>query len=109
VSDLLSTSVLSDGARDGVVKAVMSHRWAEPSSRHRDFSRGATVIVEEPTKTLASANATDMLHCRHSINQLVVQALVIPFMVVVRDELGDHPSEMTFTERDHPGEALVLD
>jgi len=62
-----------------------------------DSPRGATVTIEESAKALASANATELLHRRHSIDPLVVQALVIPFTMVVLDELGDRPSETEFS------------
>src|SRR5262245_2334836 len=37
------------------------------------------------------------------------QALVIPLTVVGRDALRNRPPEMTFAERDHAIETLVLD
>jgi len=68
-----------------------------------DPPRGATVIVEESGKTLTSANAADMLHRRLSLNQLIVQALVIPFAMVVLmlNELGVRCSSRAERVRAH--------
>ncbi len=44
-----------------------------------------------------------------AVDQRILQTLMIPLAVVVLDELGDRPSEVPFTLRDHPVETLVLD
>ena len=87
----------------------MSRLSAEPSNRPHVSSRRATVIVEEPAQTRSSANAADILRCRSSINQFVIQALVIPFTVVMCDELRQCPSQVAFPEGNHAVEALMLD
>ena len=46
-------------------------------------------MIEEPAKTLTSANAADALHGGCSIDQLVIKALVIALAVVVLDKLRD--------------------
>jgi hypothetical protein len=46
---------------------------------------------------------------RRSRNQLVVETLVIPFAMVVRDELRDRAPEVTLPERNHPVEAFLFD
>ena len=80
------------------------------SSLARLKSRGAPVIIEEPAEPLTSADAADMVvHGSCARDQLVRQALMVTFAVVVRDELRDRPAEMTFTDWDHPVEALFLD
>ena len=84
---------------------------SEPGRRvdHHASSRRASVIIEEPAKTLTTANAADLLHRGCAVDQFVTKALVIALTVVVLDELRDRPAEMTFAERDHPVQALVLD
>ena len=46
---------------------------------------------------------------RRALDQLVLKALVVALAVIVLEELRDRPAEMTFAERDHPVQALVLD
>jgi hypothetical protein len=43
-----------------------------------------------------------------TINQLVAEALVVPFAVVVRHELGERPMKMPFTERNHAIDAFLM-
>ena len=70
---------------------------------------GAVVVTEKSPDTLAPANGTaDSLPGR-TINQLILQPLVVPFAVVMRHELGKRPSKVMFTERDHAIEAFLLD
>ena len=56
-----------------------------------------------------SANAAAIVHRRRALNQFVREALVIPLTVVVLDVLRNRPPEMTFAERDHAMETLVLE
>ena len=37
--------------------------------------------------------------CRLTVNQFVVQTLVIPFAMIMGDKLGDSPPMMTLAER----------
>jgi hypothetical protein len=45
----------------------------------------------------------------HTLDQIVTQPLVIPFVMVMPDEVGERPSKMAFAERDHAIEAFFLD
>ena len=49
------------------------------------------------------------LERRRAVDQFVLKALVVSLTVVMLDVLGDRPSEMAFTERNHAVEALVFD
>ncbi len=51
-----------------------------------------SVVIEEPAKTLTSANSAVMFHCGSALDQLVLKALVIPLTVIMFDELGDRPA-----------------
>jgi hypothetical protein len=44
-----------------------------------------------------------------SRNQLVVETLVIPFAMVMRDKFRDRATEMTLPHRNHPVEAFFFD
>jgi hypothetical protein len=46
---------------------------------------------------------------RRAGDEFAVESLVIPFTVVVLDELRHRQAEMTFAERDHSAETLFLD
>ena len=78
--------------------------WTEPSSRC------ATIVVEGgPAQPLSTVNPINTIDRRCAVDEFVAQPLVISFTVVMRDELHDRPSEMTFAERDQPIEALIFD
>src|SRR6266850_383628 len=88
----------------------MSHQRAEASNwASRALSRRTRVIVEESAQTLTPVDAADASLGGCALDQLVSEALVIPLTVVMLDELGDRPVEMTLTERDHQVEALLVD
>ena len=84
---------------------------SEPSRRihHRAASCRAYVVIEKPAEALTTANPTAAMNRRRAVNEFVAEPLVIPLLVIVCNELGDRPAEMTVTKRDHPVEALVLD
>ena len=46
---------------------------------------------------------------RRAVDEFVVESLVIPLTVVMRDEFVDRAAEMTVAERDHSVETLLLD
>jgi hypothetical protein len=56
-----------------------------------------------------TVNAADPLDRGCVFDQLVPKALVIALAMVMLDEFRDHPSQMTFSERDYAVEALVFD
>jgi hypothetical protein len=70
---------------------------------------GLVVVAEKSTEALAPTDRTaDALPWR-TIDQLIVQPLVVPFAMVVRDEFSKRPSKVASTERDHPIEAFLPD
>jgi hypothetical protein len=46
---------------------------------------------------------------RRSRNQLIIETLVIPFAMVVRDKFRDRAPETTLFNRNHPVEAFLFD
>jgi len=62
---------------------------------HHASSRRASVIIEEPAEPLMSVNPMAAIDRRRAIDEFVAEALVIPFPVVMCDELRDRPPEMT--------------
>jgi hypothetical protein len=81
--------------------SVVSRACAEPNLKAGRL-RGPRVVVEEPTETLPPTNATDAPFHGRALNQFVAQSLVIPFAMIVSDELGHSTTEMTLTERNQP-------
>jgi hypothetical protein len=67
---------------------------SEPSRRmdRRVSSRRATVIIEEPAQPLATANPIDTIDRWCAVDELIAQSLVIPFTMVMLDELRDRPA-----------------
>jgi len=69
----------------------------------RFTSRCAIVVVEEPTKTLTSTNATAaIIHHGRGINQSVSDALMIPLAVIVLDEFANGATDVTSAQRERP-------
>ena len=74
-------------------------------------SRGGTmVILQQSSKPLTRQHATvvDGRVC-DGHDQLIAQALMIAFAMIVLDELGDGSPERRFTEENHPVQAGFLD
>jgi hypothetical protein len=76
-----------------------SERDAEPVMSENSacaILRGSVVVTEESTKPLPPMNGTTGALRWRTIKQLVAEALVVPFAVVVRHELGERPTKMPF-------------
>ena len=66
--------------------------------------------MQHPTEPLAARDATTGWRCRRQRqDQAIVEPLVIPFVVVVRDELADGATQRALADQDHALEAGVLD
>ena len=65
--------------------------------------------MKQSTEAFATLNLTvPVADFIARLNQAVVQALVIPFLVVVLDELCGGSSQRGFPEEDHAIQALAL-
>ena len=64
---------------------------------------------EQAAQTWASLHAAGRGERRWRRDQCVRESLMIPFTMIVLDELRDGPSEVAFAERNHPVEALLFD
>ena len=67
------------------------------------------VIVQQSAQSRASRYVASHIAGWRSRNQLVVETLVIPFAMVVRDKFRDRAPEMTLPHRNHPVEAFLFD
>ena len=66
--------------------------------------------MQHPTEPLAALDATTGWRCRRQRqDQAIVEPLVIPFVVVVRDELADGATPRALADQDHALEAGFLD
>ena len=66
--------------------------------------------MQHPTEPLAARDAPTGWRCRRQRqDQAIVEPLVIPFVVVVRDELADGATPRALADQDHAREAGVLD
>ena len=66
--------------------------------------------MQHPTEPLAARDATPGWRCRRQRQDpAIVEPLVIPFVVVVRDELADGATPRALADQDHALEAGVLD
>ena len=66
--------------------------------------------MQHPTEPLAALDATTGWRCRRQRQaQAIVEPLVIPFVVVVRDELADGATPRALADQAHALEAGFLD
>ena len=66
--------------------------------------------MQRPTEPLAALDAPTGWRCRRQRqDQAIVEPLVIPFVVVVRDELADGATPRALADQDHALEAGCLD
>src|SRR5262245_50556926 len=72
-------------------------------------SRRSIVITKQPAEPRVAADRSvrGSRWCRH--DQAVVQALVIPFRVIVLGEFPQRPPQMRLPEDDQPIQAFFLD
>ena len=64
--------------------------------------------MQHPTEPLAARDATTGWRCRRQRQrqgQAIIEPLVIPFVVVVRDELADGATQRALAAQDHALEA----
>ena len=75
----------------------------------RRRSRCSGVVIEQPTETLVSTHSTDTPFCRLALDQFVVQSLMIPLAMVVRDKFRDSPSMMALTTGNQAVQTFLFD
>lgn len=85
--------------------AVLSENPAKSFGR----LRGTVVIVQQAADPLAWANRTVSISARDWLNQLVADALMISFAVVMGHELDDRATKMPLPQQNDAIEALLLD
>ena len=74
-----------------------------------DRSGCSCVVVEQTTEPLLSTYATDTPFRKVTVNQLVVETLMISLAMIVGDEFRDSLSVMAFAERNQAIETFLLD
>jgi hypothetical protein len=63
----------------------------------RALRGGSVVVTQKPTETLVPANGTAGALAWQTVDQLVVEPLVVPFAMIVREEIGERSPKMAFT------------
>jgi hypothetical protein len=107
-----SVNVNSIGTKTGNRRAILRPR-SEPVLPENSIvpSCGSVIVTEESAQTRATLDGT--VHTRWNVvfrrNQPIVNALTIPFLVVIRRERGERPAQVAFSEDDDPIQAFLLD
>ena len=84
--------------------AGRAHRGATVAD---DNLCGTVVVVENASKSLSRHDGASVLHaCRQRCDELVVDALVVPFDVIVHDVFGYRCPQVSLTERYETVETL---
>ena len=71
--------------------------------------RRTIVVAEKPAQALPPPNAPARVLIFNCIDQLVVQALMVAFAMIVGHKLPERTTEMLLTQRNEPVQALFLD
>ena len=90
---------------------VFDHRpwWPGDTCLNR-VTPPAVVVLQHPTEALAALNGAVGAYRRGlRMDQVVVEALVIPLVVIVRNELTDAPPQRALADQNHALEARLLD
>ena len=59
----------------------------------RAGSRGWPVVVlQQATQTITTRDGSVQAMCDRARDELILEALMVPFAVIVRDELADRPA-----------------
>src|SRR5262249_56845884 len=66
-------------------------------------------VVEQATETLLSTYSTDTPFRTLTVNQFVVEPLMISLAMIVGDEFRDGPSVMVFAERNQAVQTFLLE
>src|SRR4029079_17638541 len=74
-----------------------------------DRSRCSCVVVEQPTEPLVPTHLTGTAFRTLTVNQLVVQPLMIPLAMIMGDKLRDGPSMMALPERNQAAQTFLFD
>jgi hypothetical protein len=77
--------------------------------RKPDRSRCSCVVVEQPTKTFVPTHPTDTPIRTLTVNQFVVQPLMIPLAMIMGDKFRDSPSMMALPERNQAVQTFLFD
>ena len=91
---------------------VMSHSSADGVRSENSIgpSRGSMIVAKEPAEPRPTSHGTGHAWWHEPIrrNQPIVQALVIPFLVIVRHERGERPAQVGFAEDDDLIQAFLF-
>ena len=71
-------------------------------------SRCAPVVIQQSTEALLTMYATTP-DSWWTVNQAILETLMVPLAMVVRNELGYRSLEVPFAQQNHPVETLLLD
>lgn len=72
-------------------------------------SRGAMVIAEKSTQTLAAANGDARTRAADAFDEFVAESLTVAFAVVVGHELREGTPQVPITKRDQAVQAFLFD
>jgi hypothetical protein len=81
------------------------------NARRLPLSRGGSVVVlQQASEPFTRQNATVADgRGRYRYDQLIAQALMVPFVMIVLDEFADGTPKRLFTDENHPVQARFLD
>ena len=108
-SEALEHALLLAGGQTQGVFAQGAKRFTPSLPSAPALSRVSMIEFQKPTETLAALDGAHIVRCHCGLNQVVAEALVRPFFVVVLDELGGRVAQVTLAQQDDFRQTFGLD
>jgi hypothetical protein len=112
-SKILGWGRLSDRRKPDTSESTRRPPLARNVRKLRPDGRGAScrtiVVAEKPAEALTATNRTEGTRILRGVDEVVAEALVVPFTVIVRDEFGKGTTEVPLSERNEAVEAFLFD
>jgi hypothetical protein len=71
--------------------------------------RRAVIVAEKTADPLTPLNGAAVRLASDTVDQFVVQALMVAFAMIVHEELGEQTTEVPLAKRNHAIQAFFLD
>jgi hypothetical protein len=74
----------------------------------REWRRRTVVVAEKTTDAVTPPNRAGVMRGSDTVDQLIAEALMVAFAMIVDHELRERPTEMRLTKRNQAVQAFVF-
>ncbi len=100
----------NDDPLRAVVSRFSDDRYLNREGSVSSLGNGAMVETQQPAESLNTSNSAEIrFGAATGLDQAVAETLMIPFRVIMGNEIAGSPADRPFTEEDHSVETLVFD